>query len=132
MNGATRSGDRISQSEQHRKWNSEFLLWLWVRVSGLLLVFLALSHFVLTHFIFDVAETGVSFVTNRWQRVGWRVFDWTLLTLALTHGANGVRVVLGDLITNERVRRWMVRASVAICMAFLLLGTFTIVTFRAP
>ena len=70
--------------------------WFFMRVSGLVLLFLALIHFALTHIINDVVTTNYGFVQRRWHNLGWRIFDWSLLALALTHGLNGLRLIIDD------------------------------------
>jgi len=103
--------------------------WLFMRLSGLVLVFLALAHFAITHVINDVVETDYEFVADRWANPGWRVFDWVLLALALAHGVNGARWVIDDYVRRPG-RRAAVKAAVYGLTAFLFaLGTFTIVTF---
>ena len=71
-----------------------------MRVSGLLLLFLALIHFALTHIMHDVVTTNYGFVQRRWHNLGWRIFDWSLLTLALAHGLNGLRVIIDDYVRH--------------------------------
>ena len=67
-----------------------------MRVSGLILIFLALTHFAITHIVNDVVETDAEFVGERWDNPLWRLFDWALLALALLHGVNGVRWSIDD------------------------------------
>ena len=111
------------------KQNFETWSWFFMRVSGLVLVFLALFHFALTHIINDVVETDAEFVGNRWDNPLWRLFDWTLLALALSHGLNGVRWSIDDYIRRPGARalvKGVLYTGTAVLFAF---GTFTIVTF---
>ena len=68
-----------------RKPKSNFETWSWyaMRISGLILLFLALTHFAITHIINDVVETDAEFVANRWDNPLWRLFDWALLAQQL-------------------------------------------------
>ena len=71
-----------------RKPKANFETWSWyfMRVSGLILMFLALTHFAITHIINDVVETDAEFVAERWDNPLWRLFDWALLArLAQVH-----------------------------------------------
>ena len=70
--------------------------WFFMRVSGLILLFLALIHFAITHILHDVVSTNYGFVERRWHNLGWRIFDWSLLALALAHGLNGLRLIIDD------------------------------------
>ncbi|MDQ6910856.1 MAG: succinate dehydrogenase [Actinomycetota bacterium] len=103
--------------------------WLFMRVSGLALVVLALLHFALTHITTDVADTGFAFVTRRWGNPLWRAFDWLLLALALLHGLNGVRWIVDDYVRNPRARVVVFGAVIGVSGALFVAGTLTIVTF---
>lgn len=103
--------------------------WLFMRFSGLLLVFFALLHFAITHIVNDVVETDRAFVARRWDNPAWRVFDWMLLALALTHGLNGMRWIIDDYVRGTR-RRGAVKAVVyGLSAALFVVGTLTIVFF---
>lgn len=104
-------------------------MWYYMRISGLILVFLALSHFAITHIVNDVVETDFRFVQARWSNPLWRFFDWTLLTLALSHGAIGVRAISEDYIRNPRLRVTVKALLFTVVGGLFLLGTITIVTF---
>ena len=79
-------------------------LWLWFfqRISGLLLLFLVLAHGSITHFlqIGDV-QAGIQdepvvyeIVKQRLAQGFFVFFDFSLLSLALYHGLNGIRNIL--------------------------------------
>jgi succinate dehydrogenase / fumarate reductase membrane anchor subunit len=109
----------------------EFYSWYFFRVSGLLLILLALGHFLLMHAVHSILEVDYHFVVRRWAAPAWRAYDWLLLALALLHGFNGLRVVV-----NEHVRPagWRTAAQAvvgALTAGFLLLGTYVLVAFRA-
>ena len=109
--------------------NFETWSWFFMRVSGLALVFLSLLHFAITHIINDVVETDAAFVADRWDNPLWRLFDWTLLALALLHGLNGLRWSIDDYVRSP-ARRAAVKAGIYTLSGVLFAyGTFTIVTF---
>ena len=111
------------------KQNVETWTWFFMRVSGLILIFLSLAHFAITHIVNDVVDTNASFVAERWDNPLWRLFDWTLLALALGHGLNGVRWSIDDYITSK-ARRAAVKALVYGTSGVLFAyGTITILTF---
>lgn len=103
--------------------------WLFMRLSGLVLVFLALVHFAITHIVNDVTHTDYQFVAKRWDNPFWQVFDWLLLALALLHGANGARWVADDYVHKPVWRRTIKATTYTLSAALLAWGTFTIVTF---
>ena len=100
-----------------------------MRLSGLALVFLALVHFAVTHIVNDVVDTDANFVANRWQNPLWRIFDWLLLALALAHGLNGLRWIVGDYVRRPGLRRLVLGLIYGLSGGLFALGTFTIITF---
>ena len=129
--GAPTGPDRRAAVTRVRRPRQNFETWSWffMRVSGLVLLFIALLHFALTHIINDVVETDVAFVGERWDNPLWRLNDWLLLALALAHGLNGVRWQIDDYIRSKAQRaavKAVLYTGTGVLFAF---GTFTIVTF---
>lgn len=105
--------------------------WFFMRISGLVLVFLALIHFSLTHIVTDVVDTDAEFVARRWANPLWRLFDWVLLVLALLHGLNGLRWIIDDYVRMPARRAVTKSVLYSISFALLGYGTLTIVTYAA-
>lgn len=115
--------------------NSGFELWAWLfmRLSGILLLFLAVGHVLIMH----VMDTGVArvdydFVVARWTGSGaafWRTWDWMMLSLALLHGINGVRVIAQDYVRKPGVRLAWNWAFGVVGFTLFVLGTFVVFTF---
>lgn len=103
--------------------------WLFMRLSGLVLVFLALLHFAITHVLNDVVDTDYRFVANRWDNPLWQLFDWLLLALALLHGANGARWVVEDSVRRPELQKALKGVLYGASAVLLAYGTFTIVAF---
>ena len=110
----------------------EFYSWYFLRVSGLLLIFLALGHFLIMHVAHSILEVDYAFASRRWAVPAWRVYDWLLLALALLHGFNGLRVVVDEWVRPPRLRHAAQIAVGAATAGFLLLGTYVVVAFRGP
>ena len=111
---------------------SSFEVWSWffMRISGVILVFLVLIHL----FIMHIMESGVErvsweFVAARWNNVGWKTFDWVMLFLALLHGANGLRVVIEDYVRAPAKRTFLKGTLYALTTVLMIMGTAVIVTF---
>jgi succinate dehydrogenase / fumarate reductase membrane anchor subunit len=51
------------------------------------------------------------------------------LTLALLHGANGLRIVIDDYIPDDRMRTLLVWTVATLVLIFFMLGTITLITF---
>jgi len=74
----------------------ETFSWYFFRISGVALIFLAIIHVFLNHVTTDVACTSYQLIAARYHNPFLRLYDWLLLTLALLHGMNGLRVVIDD------------------------------------
>ena len=109
--------------------NFETWSWLFMRVSGLALVFLALVHFAITHIVNDVVDTDAAFVAERWANPLWRLFDWALLTLALFHGLNGLRWIIDDYMPAVRPRALTKAGLYSVSLALFAYGTLTILRY---
>jgi succinate dehydrogenase / fumarate reductase membrane anchor subunit len=76
----------------------ELFMWYFMRLSGLALVFLALGHLFIMHILNNVETINYAFVSSRWTapRTGWiwRLWDTSLISLAVIHGFNGLRQIL--------------------------------------
>lgn len=105
--------------------------WYYLRVTGLLVVVLVLTHLFITHYASAPSKTTSAFVTARWApaasggtaAAGWRVFDWALLLLALTHGIAGVHGMLREVVRRRGTAAVLDAAAGATAIAFLALGT---------
>lgn len=111
--------------------NTEVWSWYFMRISGLVLLFLALTHFAITHIINDVTETDATFVANRWSNPLWRVYDWLLLALGLLHGSNGLRAIMDDYIRHPGKRVATKAFAYLLIGGLFAYGTATIVLFDA-
>ncbi len=112
--------------------NREVWWWFFMRVSGVLLVFLVLGHMAIMHvFGGGVERLNFNFVAARWDGVFWRTYDLLLLVLAMLHGANGARNVIDDHISHDWFRVAIKGALYALTFIFLALGILVIVTFDA-
>lgn len=105
--------------------------WLFMRVSGVILLFLALGHLAIQHVFNDVGDLDFAVVAARWSSTFWRTWDWLLLVLAVIHGANGVRVLAEDYIRGHRARLLAMSALYAVAIVTIALGTVVVFTFQA-
>ncbi len=109
----------------------ETFSWYFFRISGVALVFLALIHLFLNHVSTDVSCTSYQLVAVRYSSPFWRLYDWLLLTLALLHGINGLRIVIDDYVRSRGWRLILQSTLGLLTLAFFLMGTITLVTFQA-
>lgn len=87
------------------KRNFERLAYLFMRLSGIALLFLAIGHLMIQLVLNDVHNLTLVFVANQWEAWGWKVYDMLLLVFAVTHGYNGLRNVLEDYIHNDSLMK---------------------------
>ena len=109
-----------------------FELWTWVfmRISGLLLLVLAVGHTLIMHLpAGGVDRINFGFVAVRWQSPFWRTWDWMLLMLALLHGINGLRNIMLDYVRPPGWRFAITMAFYVIGFTLMVLGTVIVVTF---
>jgi len=109
----------------------ELRVWLFMRLSGILLLFLALGHLVLMHLIHNVDEINFVFVANRYAGWLWRAYDLALLLLAMIHGVSGSRILINDYIHRPVARRVAFGLLYGVCGALTILGTGVALFFRA-
>ncbi|MCC6790868.1 MAG: succinate dehydrogenase, cytochrome b556 subunit [Thermomicrobiales bacterium] len=108
---------------------SDQLSWYFFRLSGALLIGLALGHLFITHYLHVPSETDFDFVSKRYANPLWRTFDWLLLMMALWHGVLGVRISITDYVRSAGKRLFGHSVNWAIGAIFTVLGTVTILTF---
>jgi succinate dehydrogenase / fumarate reductase membrane anchor subunit len=110
--------------------NFELYAWLFMRMSGLLLIVLVLGHL----FIMNILDGGVQrvnfgFVAGRWASPFWQTWDLLMLWLAQLHGANGMRTIINDYTRRDATRFWLKMALYAASLLVIFLGTLVIFTF---
>jgi succinate dehydrogenase / fumarate reductase, membrane anchor subunit len=108
----------------------ETFSWYFFRISGVLLIFLVIIHLLIMHVTTDVACTTYQFVAMRYDNPLWRLYDWLLLTLALLHGMNGLRVVIDDYVHERGARLTLMSVAGTLTLIFFMLGTITLITFQ--
>ena len=108
----------------------EFWWWVFMRVSGVLLLVLAVGHVLIMHvFGQGVDRVNFGFVAVRWQSPFWRTWDWLMLSLALAHGINGLRVISLDYIRRPGWRIAVTWAFNITGVVLFALGSIIVFTF---
>jgi succinate dehydrogenase / fumarate reductase, membrane anchor subunit len=110
----------------------ELAVWYLMRLTGLGLFVLALSHFLITHVLFDPAnQTAEWIATHRWANDLWRYVDGSMLVLVTFHSFVGVRTVLQDYVGGRlRVVLVVILAIAGVVLAAL--GLWAVATAAAP
>lgn len=113
------------------KQNFERYAYLFMRLSGIALLFLAVGHVLIQLILNDVHNLTLEFVAKQWSSWGWRAYDSLLLILAVPHGYNGLRNILEDYIHNERLMQIISYVLAVFVVITVLWALFAIITFQA-
>lgn len=110
--------------------NLELYGWVFMRVSGVLLVILVLGHLFVNLMVGEgIQAVDFAFVAGKWSDVRWQVWDLLMLWLAMIHGTNGVRTVINDYAERTGTRLVLKSALAIAFVVTVVLGTLVIFTF---
>jgi len=110
--------------------NFEMYSWIFMRVSGVVLIFLVLGHLLIMNILDGgVQRINFAFVAGRWSSPFWQVWDLAQLWLAMLHGGNGLRVIINDYAGSDRTRFWLKMLLYLASVFTVVLGTLVIFTF---
>jgi succinate dehydrogenase hydrophobic anchor subunit len=111
---------------------TELAVWYLMRLSGLGLFVFALSHFLITHVLFDPANQTAEWIdSHRWANDLWRWVDSTMLVLVVFHSFIGVRTVLQDYVGGRlRTILFVLLAVGGVVLATL--GIWAVLSAAAP
>jgi succinate dehydrogenase / fumarate reductase, membrane anchor subunit len=109
----------------------EVAIWYLMRVTGLGLFVLVLSHYLILHVLYDPAQQHSGWIAEvRWSSTFWRAFDWLMLMLVLFHAFMGMRTVVADY--SRGGTRMLLTTGLYILAALLLvMGTVVVMTLPA-
>jgi succinate dehydrogenase / fumarate reductase membrane anchor subunit len=118
------------RTRRTRSTSFEMYSWVFMRMSGILLVVLVLGHLL----IMNVLDGGVQrinfgFVAGRWASPFWRTWDLAQLWLAELHGTNGLRTIINDYAVRDSTRFWLKMLLYTSAFLVLVLGTLVVFTF---
>ena len=124
-------GERMSPYAHERPSGGfELAAWLFMRVSGVALLILALGHLVIMHLVNSVEVIDYDFVARRWATMGWRLYDLAMLVLALLHGLNGLRTLVDDYVHPPRWRRLALGVLAVGGAGLMALGVWAVLAFQ--
>ena len=110
--------------------NGEMLSWLFMRVSGVLLVILVFGHLFVNLWLGEgVKGIDFAFVAGKWASPFWQTWDLLMLWLGLFHGGNGVRTIINDYARGDRLRMVLKALLYFAVVVTIVLGTLVIFTF---
>ena len=133
MSAVTQNPDLAApRSPQVRKKgvNLEKVGWVYMRASGVLLVVLIFGHLFVNLMLGEgIDGIDFAFVAGKFANPFWQWWDVLMLWLALIHGANGMRTIVNDYVTGEKVRKTLVWAVFVAAGLLIVLGTLVVFAF---
>ncbi len=130
----------------NRGFNLDYVMWIFTRVSGLLIILLALIGLgaamymgarlqldlptVLRWTFFPnpnhVINSNIPDVTIGWATAFWQIMEYLILFLAFTHAANGLRMFAEDYFVG-RISRPVVRVVIGLVwVGMIIIGIYVI------
>lgn len=129
-----RSGDidpKYIRSSASSTSNWEMFKWLFMRISGPILLVLIFTHLFSNLMVGDGVQ-GLNFglVAGKWASPLWQIWDLVMLWLAMIHGTIGVATIIDDYTSKDRTRVGFKVALYLASIAIVVLGTLVIFTFE--
>ena len=104
--------------------------WLYMRISGPLLIVLIFTHVFVNLFTGEgIKQIDFAFVAGKWADPFWQWWDVSMLWLALIHGTLGMRTIINDYTEKPKLRTGLVGTLWSVSGALILLGTLVVFTF---
>ena len=105
----------------------ELAVWYLMRLTGLGLFVLALSHFLITHVLYDPVVQNASWISERWADLGVRTADWLMLGFVVFHAFMGLRTVVQDY-TRGGLRTTITMALYLMAIVLFVMGSIVLLT----
>ncbi len=119
----------LRDARDHYKSNGELAWWVFMRISGLFLVFLVFAHLFINNIAINVATVDYDYVASRFARPSVKVFDSFLLGFAMLHGMNGLKMVIEDNFRRPGPRFWMKVTLFVVTAVIFIFGVMTLWAF---
>lgn len=117
-------------ARRKRRFNLEKWGWMFMRGSGIVLIVLIFGHLFINLMVGEgIHALDFAFIAGKFATPFWQWWDVLMLWLALIHGANGMRTIVNDYVTTEKVRKVLVWALGLAAGLLIILGTLVVFTF---
>ena len=109
---------------------TEVAIWYFMRLSGVALFVLALTHFSVQHFLSDPKDQTADWIFREaWNNIFRRGLDWLMLVIVVGHMAFGMRTVTMDYLKGGK-RVLALSALWLACAVVLAMGTIVVFTVK--
>jgi succinate dehydrogenase / fumarate reductase membrane anchor subunit len=105
----------------------ELAVWCLMRLTGLGLFVLALSHFIILHVLYDPACQRATFISQRWADLGVRTADWLMLAFVCFHAFMGMRTIVQDY-TSGGLRTLLTMGLYLMAIVLFAMGSIALLT----
>lgn len=119
----------LQEAQTASSGSSELAWWVFMRVSGLLLVFLVFGHLFFNNIQTNAGEIDYAYVADRLAQPWVKVFDSFLLGFAMLHGMNGLRYSIQDYFQRPGRRAFALAVLYTVFGIILVLGVMTLWAF---
>lgn len=109
--------------------NFERRAFLFMRLSGIALLVLAVGHMMIQHVLNSSTNLTIMFVAEQWNTWGWKIYDILLLLFTIPHGVNGLRNVLEDYIHHDTAMKVINGLLAIFVIATLIWASYAIINF---
>ena len=110
--------------------NHEGRIWLFMRLSGLVMFITVVFHLLYMHMFVRVENITFDNIAERWSGpagVFWRLFDASLLFIGMAHGMNGARFSINDYVHNKFLNLMLTGLVYGIGVLLILAGSLAII-----
>ncbi|HCS62534.1 MAG TPA: succinate dehydrogenase [Microbacterium sp.] len=117
-------------ARRRRGINLEKWGWVFMRASGVVLIVLIFGHLFVNLMVGEgIHALDFAFIAGKFATPFWQWWDVLMLWLALIHGGNGMRTIINDYVTHDKVRKALVGAVALAAGLLIVLGTLVVFTF---
>lgn len=106
--------------------NGELAWWVFMRVSGLALIFLTFGHLYMSNIVINAGEIDFNYVAQRLSITWVKIYDSFLLGLAVLHGVNGARYSVEDYARSPGWRFTLKMALYSLTIVVLVIGIISL------
>jgi succinate dehydrogenase / fumarate reductase membrane anchor subunit len=99
--------------------------WFFQRISGIVLLLMLLTHFILMHYS-GMTEITFDQIKVRLASPFWKIFDLCFLLLGTYHAINGFFMLLHDYVQNNTWRGILTGALWTLGLVMVVIGSLTI------
>ncbi len=119
----------LKQARAAYNTNWELAWWVFMRISGFLLIFLVFAHIFFNNIQINVASVDYAYVAKELSKAWVKVYESFLLGLAMLHGSNGLRYSIEDYFHRPGTRFWLKAVLFTLAGALFVIGVMTLWAF---